>query len=177
MNKFIKLPLFLGSICLVFCSTLAVVVNICQPIITEREYQKQLEAYNVMYSNVSGLEDVETDTSNYSRIDSIKLITHANGESYVYTLTTGNPQTDTFTFMLGLNKATGEIDGYSMITDRNPEYGGTKYSDNSTMLNDLKADGQITHTAGQTKSEKVMHEAINQAKAHYQELTNLGGEE
>ena len=45
MNKFIKLPLFLGSVCLVFCATLSVVVNICQPVIDYNNRMKQLNSY------------------------------------------------------------------------------------------------------------------------------------
>ena len=91
MNKFIKLPLFLGSVSLVFCSTLAVVVNVCQPIITENAIRKEKEAYAKIYTGVN-VDDVkkfdDLDLSNYSQINTIAFVPHNGVESYVYTLTT-----------------------------------------------------------------------------------------
>ena len=168
MNKFIKLPLFLGSVSLVFCSTLAVVVNVCNPIIAENAERKEKAAYTKIYSGVNvddvkKLEDV--DFSAYSQINTIALVPHNNVESYVYTLTTKDPMSGTVKFMLGLDKATGAIDGYYMVENNNAGY-ADYYTDNSAVLSDLKADNKVT-SAGITKTQKCVQECVDQALAHY----------
>lgn len=170
MNKFIKLPLFLGSVCLVFCSTLAVVVNVCQPIIAKNEEMKENKAYEQIYTGVD-VENItkykELDLSNYSQINSVALVPHNGVESYVYTLTTKDPMSGTLKFMLGLDKSTGNIDGYCMVQNQNAGYAGY-YEDNSAVLQDLKADNKVT-SAGITKTQKVVQECVDQALAHYKE--------
>ena len=168
MNKFIKLPLFLGSVTLVFCTALAVVQGVCQPIIDERAEKAKIEALSNLYSGITAANDVESDLTNYKRIKGIQVITHNSVNSYVYTLLTANPASGTFEFMLGIDKASGKIDAYSMLTNGNPGYSGNgHYDNNSAMLEDLKADNQVAHITGQTKSENVMHEAINEALSHF----------
>ena len=76
MNKFIKLPLFLGSVTLVFCTALAVVQGVCQPIIDERAEKAKIEALSNLYSGITAANDVESDLTNYKRIglgDAIKI--------------------------------------------------------------------------------------------------------
>ena len=85
MNKFIKLPLFLGSVCLVFCATLSVVVNICQPVIDYNNRMKQLDGYTKLYDGVN--KDLINDKIEigeaYDRINTIALVPYTGGESYV----------------------------------------------------------------------------------------------
>ena len=171
MNKFIKLPLFLGSVYLVFCSSLSIVANLCIPQIARNEEKKRTESYKKAYANPVGdaQELKNVDFSAYSQINGIALVKHNenNGEveSYVYSLTTKDPQSGTCSFMLGLDKATGVIDGYYMMTNSNAGY-ADYYNDNAVVLEDLKADGQVT-SAGITKTQKVVQECVDQAVAHY----------
>ena len=168
MNKFIKLPLFLGSVSLVFCSTLAVVVNVCNPIIAANEEKRADKAYEKIYDGVN-IDTItkykDLDYSAYSQINLVALVPHNNVESYVYTLTTKDPMSGTVKFMLGLDKATGAIDGYYMVENNNAGY-ADYYNDNSVVLSDLKTDNKVT-SAGITKTQKVVQECVDQALAHY----------
>ena len=168
MNKFIKLPLFLGSVSLVFCSTLAVVVNVCNPIIADNAIKKEKAAYAKIYAgvDVDKVQKIEgLDFADYSQINSVALVPHNNVESYVYTVTSKDPMSGTVKFMLGLDKATGAIDGYYMVENNNAGY-ADYYNDNSVVLSDLKTDNKVT-SAGITKTQKVVQECVDQALEHY----------
>ena len=121
MNKFVKLPLFLGSVCLVFCATLSVVVNICQPVIDYNNRMKQFDGYTKLYDGVN--KDLINDKIEigeaYDRINTIALVPYTGGESYVYTLTTKDPMSGSLQFMLGLDKETGVIDAYYLLNNNN----------------------------------------------------------
>lgn len=168
MNKFIKLPLFLGSVSLVFCSTLAVVVNVCNPIIAANEEKRADKAYQNIYEGV----DINTitkykdlDYSAYSQINLVALVPHNNVESYVYTLTTKDPMSGTVKFMLGIDKLTGVIDGYCLVQNNNAGY-ASYYEDNAKVFEDLKDDNKVT-SSGITKTQNVVQECIDQALSHY----------
>lgn len=172
MNKFIKLPLFLASVSLVFCATLAVVVNVCQPVIDYNNRMKQLEGYTKLYDGVNkdAIDDTIAVPGDYDRINTIALVPYTGGESYVYTLTTKDPMSGAIQFMLGLDKTTGVIDAYYLLNNGNAGY-ATYFENNETVLKDL-ADNKVEATK-QTLTANVVQGAINQALDHYN--TNLKG--
>lgn len=172
MNKFVKLPLFLGSVCLVFCATLSVVVNICQPVIDYNNRMKQLDGYTKLYDGVN--KDLINDTIEigeaYDRINTIALVPYTGGESYVYTLTTKDPMSGSLQFMLGLDKETGVIDAYYLLNNNNAGY-ATYFENNENVLKDLE-DNKVT-ASKQTLTAGVVQGAIDQALSHYD--ANLKG--
>lgn len=174
MNKFIKLPLTLGSVCLIFCSTLALVVNVCEPVIEKNEIRKENAAYKKLYTevDVDNIQKMTFDETKYNYINSIALVSHSNVESYVYVLTTRDPMSGKLKFMLGLEKETGAIDSYCMVSNENGGY-ATYYDDNEVVLKDLKDDNKVT-SSKQTLTQKAVQECIDMALNHYSET--FGGE-
>ena len=178
MNKFIKLPLFLGGVCLFFGTALAAVYNVCQPVIEHNEMVKRNEAYQVLYDGVQvdGIKEVTYDfaSNGYTNITGLVEVPHGSASSYVYSLTTDNPQSGTVSFMLGIDKTSGKIDSYSMITNNNSGY-ASKYENNETTLSELKTytgQNEFPAYAGATKTKNAMKKAVDQALAHY---NTLGG--
>lgn len=181
MNKFIKLPLFLGSVCLVFCTTLAVVVNICNPVIEKNNEKKEKEAYLNLYEGVreENVKAVEANFDEYKQILKLATVEHNSVTSYVYSLKTKDPQSGTISFMLGIDNSTHKVDAYTLISNNNSGYG-------SDFVNKDK-EGQVLEglisysegkdfyrTSGATKTQNVMKEAVNQAFAHYK-ANYMGG--
>lgn len=182
MNKIVKLPLFLGSVCLVFCTSLAIVVNICEPIIEKNNEKKEKKAYlslydNIKEENINVLNDVELKA--YPQIQKIATIEH-NVLSYVYSLSTKDPQSGNITFMLGISSKSNKIDAYQIVSNNNSGY-ASSFEDNQFILTGLMEysnGGDFIHTAGSTKTEKVFKDAVDQALNHYQNnFVSKGGNE
>ncbi len=177
MNKFIKLPLFLGSVCLIFCTTLAVVVNVCNPLIEKNTEKKEKEAYLNLYEGVTedSIKKVEGEKANfddYKQIVKLVTVEHNNVTSYVYSLKTKDPQSGTISFMLGIDNSTHKVDAYTMVSNNNSGYGSdfVNADKQESVLEGLISygkGGEFYRTAGATKTQNVMKEAVNQAFVHY----------
>lgn len=183
MNKFLKLPLFLGGVCLFFCTSLAIVVNICQPRINENEEKKEKEAYLSLYKNdiydLDSIETVDVSFEGYEQIDKLVKISHINANeeclSYVYSLTTKDPQSGKVSFMLGIDYLSNKVDAYAIVSNNNSGY-ATEFNNTAAVLNGLieyGEGGNFYRTSGATKTEKVMQDAVNQAFKHYKNV--IGG--
>ncbi len=180
MNKFIKLPLFLGGVCLFFGTALAAVYNVCNPIIQQNELEKKNAAYKNLYANVdvSSIKELEYDFSSadYKNIRGVVEVPHDNLSSYVYSLETDNPQSGNVSFMMGIQKDTGKIDSYAIISNNNSGY-ASKYENNETVLGELKSydsTGTFPVYSGATKTKNAMKKAVDQALNHFKSLS-LGG--
>ncbi len=174
MNKFIKLPLFLGSTCLVFCAALASVVYICEPVIAKNEEKKEKEAYLKLYEDVDeddifNLQDSsksdKKELIQNSKISKIAAVEHGD-ISYVYTIKTKDPQSGPVTFMLGISSTSNKVDAYSMVSNNNAGY-AKYYDNNSTVLEDILEDGKVT-SAGATKTQNAVQEAIDACLSNYE---------
>lgn len=174
MNKFIKLPLFLGGVCLFFGAALAAVCNVCQPIIDKNNLERRNAAYLKLYDGVDAttIEEVDKDSyKDYKYIDSLVTVPHASVTSYVYSMTTADPQSGPLSFMMGIDSSTGKIDAYSFLTSSNGYLGG--FNDDETTLTNLKNydnGGSFVGGAGATKTKNVVKDAVDQALAHFKSL-------
>ncbi len=181
MNKFVKLPLFLGSVCLVFCSTLAIVVNICKPKIEANTIKNEKAAYLSLYEgiteeSINNADESLCDFKNYPQIKKLVVIDHESVSSYVYSLTTNNPRSGTISFILGINESVNKIDAYKVIANNNSGY-ATQFLKEDEVLSALikYADGgEFYRYSGATFTEKVMQEAVDQAINHYKFVVKGG---
>ncbi len=173
MNKFVKLPLFLGGVSLIFCTTLAIVVNFCKPQMEKNEQKKTEEAYASLYEgeiNILDLDEKYLDFKDYSQIKDLKKIEHEGKNSYVYSLTTQDPQSGTVSFMLGIDSEANKVDAYTVVANNNSGY--AKQFENVDAVKDAlvkygDGEGSFYRTAGATKTENAMKYAVNQAFLHY----------
>lgn len=176
MNKFVKLPLFLGGVCLIFCTSLAVVVNICQPRIAETNAKKEKEAYQSLYAGVN-LDDIinitdEISFDGFKQIDKLVVIPHESDLSCVYSLTSEDPQSGSVSFMLGIDLNNNVVDSYAVIANNNSGY-ASAYENIDNIKEALVEYGKtgkkddFYYTGGATKTDRVMRNAVNQAFKHY----------
>ena len=176
MNKFIKLPLFLGGVCLFFGAALAAVCNVCQPIIDRHNLEKRNATYLKLYEGVDAttIEDVEEESyKGYRYIDALVKVPHGGVSSYVYSLTTADPQSGALSFMMGINASTGLIDAYSFLNSSNSDGYLKNFKDNEQTLTDLTSysnGGTFVGVSGATKTKNVVKDAVDEALAHFKSL-------
>lgn len=181
MNKFVKLPLFLGSVCLVFCSSLAIVVNICKPKIETNTEKKEKAAYLSLYEgiteeSITNADEAICDFKDYPQIKKLVVIDHEEVSSYVYSLTSKDPQSGSVSFILGINASDNKVDAYKVVANNNSGY-ASQYEKENEVLNSLISYGEggdFYQSSGATKTQKVMQDAVNQAFKHYK-LVVKGG--
>ena len=112
MNKFIKLPLFLGLTCLIAGGLLAGVVYLTDGPIEEAKIKKLQEGYRNMY-NVDEVEttDIELGDAANKTLLGLTVVKHNDTKSAVYKLSSTSGY-ETMTFYLGISFDTNTVDGY-----------------------------------------------------------------
>lgn len=176
-NRFIKLPCFLGVICLVFSALLAITVHFTQPIIDERVRKQEAEAYQKMYSDFADFGET-TEINSGTLIFARQVKRSNNGLSYVYKVTTKKGYSGTITFLVGIDSVSSSVDAYQYIEGDEDVKGVNAFKNNDAILNSLKGysgkNGSLTTSPTTPATSKVVLAGVDEAFTHYYE--NFGEE-
>ena len=169
-NKFVRLPLSLAAVCLIFSSLLALTNFVTDPIIASMQEEKEKKAYEVLYGegNISSREEVTFEATD--NINSItKVVTTDNVEHYVYNLSTKNVISGDFNFLAGIKD--GKVDAYSFIgVENNNNYGFAEFSNGKDRL--VGYDGSnFSIVSGASNTSNGFKTALDAALAHYASLS------
>ena len=173
MNKFIKLPLFLGLTCLIGGGLLAGVVYLTDGPIEEAKIKKLQEGYRNMY-NVDEVEttDVELGDAANKTLLGLTIVKHNDTKSAVYKLSSTSGY-ETMTFYLGISFDTNTVDGYYNLDTSSQSLGYSHYKDNKDISNRLDGyDGKGSFVvSGVTYTSNAVKEAISVAFNDYNART------
>lgn len=172
MNKFIKLPLFLGLTCLVAGGLLAGVVALTDPVIESAKLERLSKAFRVMYDDESALSTAQAELSKEfiddNKILSINKVTHSGVLSYVYQCKSKSAYEE-MQFYVGIDYAKKEVDSFYALESNENSLGYGNFSNNDSVTElysgyQGKGDKIIANT---TITSKAVQEAINRAYADF----------
>jgi len=141
MNKFIKMPLFLGVTCLVAGGMLAGVSALTDPIIKAAKLEREAQAFIVMYNDenvkLSDQITVDSATSEATGIQTISKVEHKDGISIVYKMKSKSKY-ETLLFNVGISQEAGAVDNYYFLEKVNSTSDlGTNVFSQNDVVNDL----------------------------------------
>ncbi len=138
MNKFVKLPLFLGITCLVCGGLLAGVVFLTEGTIQKAAEAKLAEGYRNMYNTDSvEVKNIELESTVDESIKGLAVVTHSSKQSAVYKLTSTSPY-EKMTFYVGISFDNNRVDGYYSIDTNTQSIGYDQYKKNDKISSGMK---------------------------------------
>lgn len=171
MNKFIKLPLFLGITCLVAGGLLAGTVAITTPIIEQARLDRLAKAFKKMYKDetastvgVLDEEDLGSEFVTEKGILSITKVSHKDKSSIVYQCKSKSAW-ETLTFYVGFDEGKQVVDGYYCLETSTQSKGYGNFKNNSTVIGkykDYDGTGSVILT-GTTVTSKAVQKAVDTA--------------
>lgn len=172
MNKFIKLPLFLGATCLVAAGLLAGVVALTDPVIEQAKTEKLSKAYQNMYSGqtVTVLQTFTPDegTIEATGIQDIARVEHNTDVSVVYKMKSDSSY-EKMLFFVGISTATDAVDSYYYLESTENSLGTGNFKNSDTVTE--KYEGYTGDTtvifSGTTVTSKAVKTAIDTALNDY----------
>ena len=141
MNKFIKMPLFLGVTCLVAGGMLAGVSALTDPIIKAAKLEREAQAFIIMYNDenvkLSDQITVDSATSEATGIQTISKVEHKDGISIVYKMKSKS-RYETLLFNVGIDQEAGAVDNYYFLEKVNSTSDlGTNVFNQNDKVNEL----------------------------------------
>lgn len=176
MNKFIKMPLFLGVTCLVAGGMLAGVSALTDPVIAAAKLEREAKAYIVMYNdeNVKLHDQITVDsaTAEATGIQTISKVEHKDGISIVYKMKSKSKY-ETLLFNVGIDQDAGAVDSYCFLEKVNSTSDlGTNVFNQDDKVNELYqgyTGGDKLIFSGVTFTSDGVRAAINNALADFNE--------
>lgn len=181
MNKFVKLPLFLGVTCLVAGGLLAGVVALTDPVIESARLERLSKAFRVMYDDESALSTAQAELSkefiNENQILSINKVKHSGLTSYVYQCKSKSAYEE-MQFYVGIDYSEKAVDSFYMLETSEHSLGYGNFSDNDSVTElysgyQGKEDKIIANT---TVTSKAVKAAVDRAYADFQTRSATWGE-
>ena len=174
MNKFLKLPIFLGAVGMIATFVLAFVFQLTDPIIQERTAAAETESLKSMYPN-STIEVLNTDLDECETAAGlVKVYAAKSGssvEGYLYKCTVSGYKGGEISFIIAISSE-GKYQGYKVITMTDQTSGiGDKVAGEGFYSQFLgnQVGVEISTIAGATISSEPVVNAIKYASAHYYE--------
>jgi len=134
MNKFVKLPLFLGLTCLVFGGMLAGVVALTEPVIQAAKEAKLNAVYKNLYNDESAtkVKEIELAAGHSEKILELVTVNHSDEVSAVYKLKSKSTY-EQMIFYVGISTSSNVVDGYYLLESNTPSIGYDQYKNNDTI--------------------------------------------
>lgn len=166
MNKFVKLPLFLGLTCLVFGGMLAGVVALTEPVIQKAKEEKLNAVYKNLYNDESAtkVKEIKLADGHSEKILELVTVNHSDEISAVYKLKSKSTY-EQMIFYVGISTSSKVVDGYYSLETNTTSLGYNQFKNNesvSELMSGYDGSGDLV-IAGVTYTSKGVTEAIKEA--------------
>lgn len=174
-NNFIRLPLFLACICLIFTALLAITNHFTAPIISSNIAQQEAKAFDELYGP-GKISSVDTTEINSAPINSVSRLEMSDSSiNYAYNLTTADPQSGAIQILIGISSE-AKVNAYAFIAAPAGQTYLGSLKDNaavSAAVSGYDGTGDFYAIQGATKTANVVKAAVDAALEHY--AANYGG--